>query len=429
MDLKIVTFNCNSIRKNCFIVEDLLSNCDILLLQETMIPSDMIDSISNINLDFQSCHIPSYDPNINGHEGRLRGGLSIFWNKKFDKYVEPIVFSNVILGLRLKFNQFKYLILNVYMPFDDRKITSLFEHRNIYAQLSLIKDQELIDKLLIIGDFNADPNKGKFWSELVEFTRNSELKIVDHIELPYDSFTYISPAHSSTSWLDHILSSDAGAINQLHILYGVSLFDHIPIEFNFRIAGEAIRINEKALNINPSDFILWNKLSHLDREAYQNEIDHNTNDYENEGLYCRVTGCNSKDHRLLLNEAYTFLVNKMKAISSKFSVGKNKVIFKIIPGWNRSCKSKYKLAKQLFIVWKNKGRLRVGNDYERMKSSRNDFKKALDKCKKDEEIIRKEQLCDSFSKRNKKEFWKQVHKYKIQSHCKISKMDGLNNYQ
>ncbi len=39
---------------------------------------------------------------------------------------------------------------------------------------------------------------------------------------------------------------------------------------------------------------------HLDRAAYQNEIDHYTNDYENEGIYYKVTGCNSRDHRLII---------------------------------------------------------------------------------------------------------------------------------
>ncbi len=65
----------------------------------------------------------------------------------------------------------------------------------------------------------------------------------DHIELPYDSF--VCPAHRSSSWFDHILSSDAGAINQLHILFYCTVIDHIPIKFNFRISDEAIKINEE----------------------------------------------------------------------------------------------------------------------------------------------------------------------------------------
>ena len=82
MALRVITYNCCSIRKKIDIVKDLLNKCDILLLQETLISSCQLDYVSNINNDFASVHLPSYEPYLTGNEGRLSGGLSIFWKKR-----------------------------------------------------------------------------------------------------------------------------------------------------------------------------------------------------------------------------------------------------------------------------------------------------------------------------------------------------------
>ena len=62
MSFGIISFNCNSIRKNIDIVDKMLKNCDLLFLQETIITSDQLNSISNINREFDSLHVPSYNP-------------------------------------------------------------------------------------------------------------------------------------------------------------------------------------------------------------------------------------------------------------------------------------------------------------------------------------------------------------------------------
>ncbi len=74
MVLRIISFNCNSIRRNDEIVCKLLNECDILLLQETLVTADLINSISNFNADFMSSHVQSRDPCIEGLHGSPRGG-------------------------------------------------------------------------------------------------------------------------------------------------------------------------------------------------------------------------------------------------------------------------------------------------------------------------------------------------------------------
>ena len=58
--------------------------------------------------------------------------------------------------------------------------------------------------VFVLGDFNADiQSDSVFGSELVEFCNLNKLDFIDRIILPSSSFTFISQARGTTSWLDH----------------------------------------------------------------------------------------------------------------------------------------------------------------------------------------------------------------------------------
>ena len=60
--------------------------------------------------------------------------------------------------------------------------------------------------------------------------------IVKDRDLPGDTFTYLSPAHNTTSWLDHIISSRNNCpLHDASVLYDMSVFDHFPISITLSI--------------------------------------------------------------------------------------------------------------------------------------------------------------------------------------------------
>ena len=63
-------------------------------------------------------------------------------------------------------------------------------------------------KLAIIGDFNAKVGT-IFESELISFCSDRQLIISDYdlFGRSSDKYTYVSDAHSTTSWLDHFICS------------------------------------------------------------------------------------------------------------------------------------------------------------------------------------------------------------------------------
>ena len=75
------------------------------------------------------------------------------------------------MGVKISIDSFNYLLLNVYMPSDDRSLDSLAKYRDVCAQIQDIIENdvnsELINNVILAGDFNADPHKGRFWMELI----------------------------------------------------------------------------------------------------------------------------------------------------------------------------------------------------------------------------------------------------------------------
>ncbi len=428
MALKISSFNCFSIRKRIEIVRDLLRENDIVLLQEILLSSDTLDFATNIDSSFYCAHVPSFDPCLHGLNGRLRGGLSVYWNKKLNNIVRPLYFSDCMIGLTISIGNVNYLLINVYMPCDDRTYDSLLKYKNSCADLLAIIETERekvsIHKVIVVGDFNADPTKGRFWPELESFIAESGMFVTDVDLLPFDSYTYLS-SFNSTSWLDHVVVSDRDIVDHLQILYGQTFYDHIPISFELKIpmGTEFNIINNRSLDVN--NFIIWDKLSRAERKDYNLNVEVSLGGYLNRALLCSDSNCKSDMHRSLLDDAYAHLVNTLHSASECYTVRCRNRTFHQVPGWNDFCKTKYNVARNYFLNWNSGGRLRSGSVYESMKSSRKIFKEALAKCKRDQNIIKNQKLASSFALKNKCSFWKSVDKLKSRNTISSTIIDNI----
>ena len=63
-----------------------------------------------------------------------------------------------------------------------------------------------------MGDYNANiKSESVFGSELIEFCDLNNLCFIDKSSLSPDSYTFISQAHHTTSWLDHCISTVSGS--------------------------------------------------------------------------------------------------------------------------------------------------------------------------------------------------------------------------
>ena len=271
--INITTFNCHSIRKNIEKVIELLKCNDIVLLQELMLYLEDAEFIKNVDPDFECCFmLNKLDDNmILG--GRPSRGVAILWRKCLNNSISPLKIDDRLIGIYMSsINKGKILILNVYMPYDAHDSESLHEYRTYIAKLQSLIDCNDFDNIIIAGDLNADPAKGRFWKEIKYFLTLNNIYHMSS-ELNNNDFTYLCPATSSTSFLDHILCNQnlKDNIIDLKIQYEFSLFDHFPVSFSLDIQLD--HLTSFTNNKENNSYIDWNKIRKDEIKDYQHNID------------------------------------------------------------------------------------------------------------------------------------------------------------
>ena len=129
------------------------------------------------------------------------------------------------------------------------------------------------NKIAIIGDFNAAVGT-TFEDELLELCTHHELIISGYKNYGRASnqFTYVSGAHSTTSWLDHIICSFDfySIILDIFILDKLPGSDHLPLCCNYRF-DLCIESRDSSCDdvIIPSINYQWAKASDVEIEKYR----------------------------------------------------------------------------------------------------------------------------------------------------------------
>ena len=422
--LKIISFNCQSFESNFEIVREVIRSCDILLLQETFLTENFSDKLQKLGDEFEFLATPA-TRNPLCFTGRASGGLAIIYKKTYSQFIVPLFQSSRIMGIYLKFPNANFLLLNVYLPCDYGNTESICSYRSSLAELSVICNMGNFDELFIAGDFNCDPNKGRFYRELNVLNSTHSLFISDVMNLPADSFTYMSSNSTcSTSWLDHIVTSKLDLVQDINILYGVKLDDHIPISFSLRVGTiDSPPIQPEIDLKNKGFYINWDKVMDDDISLYKLKLDYFISDIDNEGICCSNVGCSDINHISQLEQSYNEMIYCILECSKHMQT-RFKNNFTIVPGWNDECKNFYQRARDNYFLWLNNGKIRSGLLFENMKSSRTLFKNALQKCKDNEQNIRKQNMLKSFYTDDRKTFWKKVKKISVKNK-NTSKIDGL----
>ena len=391
-----------------------MTNCNILMLQETLLPNHAIENIDRLlgeMLDFVEYY---FVPAVRDEDcfcGRSKGGLAMIWNKMVSPYVTTRTFTDRIGGLSISVNNVRILLLNIYMPCDYRNSDSLFEFRSVIEDIRNIFNDELqdYDEIVFAGDWNADPFKGRFYNELKDFIKDISFIIVDVCELPSTSHTYISCNETaSVSWLDHVIARDSTIVSDIEIMMGTTFHDHILMKFQLNVAFPNLNGLNREVEGTKASFIPWNKLSQLDILIYRDNLVMICSEYFPDIFDCRSNFCGCNDHKFKLIEIYDFVTCAILTASNHIIKCKQANYKKSVPGWNFHCRELHDIARQCYLNWNNAGKPRDCPLFEDMKSSRTRFKNALNYCQKNELLIRKQNLYNKFVRNNKCSYWKEI---------------------
>ena len=124
----------------------------------------------------------------------------------------------------------RYLLLNVYLPY--KCDVNLDEYIACMGTIQQIIEEAHTSNIMICGDFNCDPRiKDEYGKHLADFCEDTSLSMADLTLLNDNTFTYISDAWGTTSWIDHCVCSAEmmNIISNIEVNYGFVLSDHRPL--------------------------------------------------------------------------------------------------------------------------------------------------------------------------------------------------------
>ena len=283
--------------------------------------------------------------------------------------------------------------------------------------------------IYIVGDLNADVTDANslFGNHLNQFCSDSGLVLSSKILLPNDSYTYISEAWHSISWLDHCLCTEDAhnSINEIKIDYDMATADHIP--FLLVLNTGSLPVLLPVDNNTDVGKIEWSKLSEADLAMYVNQSDALLGNIQipKEVLLCRNMNCNNIQHCEELCSMYEAIVGSLY-VSSKPLYRRRTKASNVKPGWRDHVEALHVEARNAFKKWAVAGKSRHGPLFEDKKRINARFKCALRYIKRNENTMRADSLARKLQNNNVNDFWKEI---KSVNNCKTplpSNIDGVS---
>ena len=436
-NMKLVSYNCRGLPydtvkfKSKPFVFKILDNpeTDIVCFQETFYTKQDLPFLNCISPNFHGVGTATVDAESGIIRGHASGGVAILWRSKFDKIVKPVMFDlNWIVGIELNFNDRRCIILNVYMPCESDDHED--DYLNNLGKITSILDDLDCTCVYLIGDWNADMGGSTFGEYLLHFIEEAKLKFSSKLLLPDDSFTFMSEAWSTTSWLDHCISTADGhsSIEKIVIDYDGAISDHFPVHISIAV-NDIPAVTECKNDVTPR--LKWKKALPHQVEKYTKHSEYFLNkiSFQTEAFACKDANCKHQSHLDAIEKLYTDITEALKTSEHKvFKSNKpNANKFKIRPGWNEFASDLYDRSKEYFKMWVNNGKPRSGLIHDIMVKSRMRFKYANRKLKRNEGQIRSDKLGDALlSEKSSNAFWRETRKIKCSKTPLPTSIEGVS---
>ena len=162
--------------------------------------------MSTIDDNFYARGTSAMDTSAGILRGRPHGGLAILWRKDLQGCKVLDMEDNRLMCLELSTDNKSLILINVYLPCDSVDNTDDFLF--YLAKINSFIVNHHSPYACVIGDFNANMKEGcqsHFEEELKKFCVSENFTIADKLLCDNDTFTFFSEAHSSVSWLDHVI--------------------------------------------------------------------------------------------------------------------------------------------------------------------------------------------------------------------------------
>lgn len=413
--IKFVSFNCHSLISAVDYVRTLCQTADFLALQETWLLPDEVPYLGNIHQDFAYIGKSSVDVTAGPLKGRSHGGLGILWRRNIFHAVSVIDCVNSrIAAVKVALDEREFLVFSVYMPTDSAN--NLDEFIDCLAEINAVIETCSVDSAYILGDFNAHPGS-LFGTELLDFCVEQKWTCVDveRLGVLSNSYTYLSDAWGTTSWLDHIITTEVAtkSVSSVNIRYEVSWSDHFAVEL---VCDLQVLVPKLAQQGYVPDSATWGDRDRAQINQYWEVCSANLRDidFPNDMQKCGDIACNNLEHRLIIDKMYDKIVSTLRSAaaecSTSYNLKRRRKRNMYVMGWNKHCKDAHREARLRFHNWIALGKPKSGHAYQQMREARRTFKDKVKWCKKNQTQIKMDILATQHSAKDFSKFWKETNK-------------------
>ena len=425
----LCTYNCEGLKTSLGALKKLCSDNDIVMLQETWLYEDELYMLNNIHCEFNGTGTSAMDLQAKIIKGRPHGGVGFLIRKSIFQFCKVKKYEDSrIIGIEYTKEGCSMLLLCVYLPYQCND--NYDEYVNCMNKIVQIVYDYPNANFYVMGDFNSDFTRGDlFGEEFMQICNEHSLCIADKLLLSASSFTCISNAHGTTSWLDHCVTSVTGLdnIESVTVIDEYVCSDHLPVRVVVRCDQG---VNHHCISVRDRiDTADWKKAGV--HECAQFSV--------KSGLYLAnveipVSLINCTDHLCKVHQEdidrlYGNIVKCLNMATTDSIPHRKTCAHQEIAGWNDLVKESHDVARNDFKFWCINGKPRQGFVYEAMRRSKSQFKYALRQCKRREDNIKADRLAGDLLQHGETEFWKNVRKLNSNKASSSSCIDGVTGEQ
>ena len=291
----------------------LLEKGDIVCMQDTWYSKQDLDILNNLHPNFSGTGVSTtyyQDGLVRGHPP---GGVAILWRKNLDLVIKPIDLKyNWCTAIEINTGSNTVVVISVYLPYQSPN--NEVEYLEKLGYINAVTNDLDTTCFVIVGDWNANIRNGgasTFARHMSQLCMDNSYILSSQALLPTDSYTHVSEAWGSVSWLDHIVSSADvhHCIQTVSIDYDISDVDHIPVLMDLSLDD----IPETSVSNHVSyRRLAWDKLTADDRANYL-EVSHDLLSRIEipDAVHCTDVNCCDASH---INATHLFYEQTMRSL-------------------------------------------------------------------------------------------------------------------
>ena len=425
------SFNCRGFNKfKQQYIKSLLRTIDILLIQEHWLSDAQMDLLGSIDKDTQFWGVSGFD-NSQVLSGRPYGGCAILWRSALLINVDPVVVDcRRICGVRICSDNWKIILINVYMPFEDDDL-HVDEFTEVLTAIEDIINNNSDCHIMIGGDFNVDLSREWIHTAVLNsFCDNiGLLPIVKHKKCDID-YTY-NFNMSRFNILDHfILSSTLFDVSVDHasVIHSVdNTSDHDPIVLRLKLDAKYVGISKRIFRPRVS----WVKASEDNLKDYASNLSSSLRSIciPTQTILCCNPSCKNAEHFSAIS-SYAESLNKACLGAGESSIpftSSRGAAVRRIPGWSERVAPLREKSLFWHNLWMDCGRPRNGAVVDCMRRTRAAYHYAIREVRRDEDAIVRERVADSLLNNPSRNFWDEIKKIRNNKSGYSKIVDGCSD--